>query len=69
MLKITDKARVVVSTWGKKTKAHIREYYVKDGKEKPGKAGITFTREEWEEVKVKWPAIVEEIDRGFEDNG
>ncbi|XP_059432510.1 RNA polymerase II transcriptional coactivator KIWI-like [Corylus avellana] len=44
---ISKNRRVTVRSWQGKVVVDIREFYVKDGKELPGKKGISLTMDQW----------------------
>ncbi|XP_019184501.1 PREDICTED: RNA polymerase II transcriptional coactivator KIWI-like [Ipomoea nil] len=56
---ISKNRRVAVRNWQGKVVVDIREFYVKDGKEMPGKKGISLTMDQWKILREH----VEEIDK------
>jgi len=52
---------VSVKSFRGKVLVNIREYYEKDGKQLPGKKGISLTNEQWEKLKSYIPSIDEDI--------
>ena len=51
-----------VSTFRGTTKIHFREWYEKNGEVKRTQKGVTFTADEWKDLKANWEDIVEFID-------
>ncbi|KAL0909849.1 hypothetical protein M5K25_020754 [Dendrobium thyrsiflorum] len=45
---LSKSRRVTVRSWQGKPMVDIREFYEKDGKELPGKKGITLPLDQWE---------------------
>ncbi|XP_021811054.1 RNA polymerase II transcriptional coactivator KIWI-like [Prunus avium] len=56
---ISKNRRVTVRNWNGKIMVDIREFYVKDGKQMPGKKGISLTKDQWDALHNH----VEEIDK------
>ncbi|KAL3498059.1 hypothetical protein ACH5RR_040791, partial [Cinchona calisaya] len=56
---ISKNRRVSVRNWQGKIVVDIREFYVKDGKQMPGKKGISLTMDQWTVLRDH----VEEIDK------
>lgn len=58
------KRRITVRKWKSKPLIDIREFWTdpKDGKDKPGKKGISLSHDQWEQVK----SLVGEIDEVLE---
>ncbi|KAF5634902.1 transcriptional Coactivator p15 family [Fusarium tjaetaba] len=54
---LSDKRRVGVSEFSKKTFVNIREYYDKDGKTLPGKKGISLSIEQYNAFLKAVPQI------------
>ncbi|KAK7410937.1 hypothetical protein VNO78_02178 [Psophocarpus tetragonolobus] len=61
---ISKYRRVSVRNWQGKIMVDIREFYTKDGKELPGKKGISLTMDQWNVLR----SHVEEIDRVVSEN-
>ncbi|CAL9149925.1 unnamed protein product [Musa hybrid cultivar] len=61
---ISKNRRVSVRLWQGKVVVDIREFYVKDGKELPGKKGISLPMDQW---KVMLDHI-DEIDEAVKEN-
>jgi hypothetical protein len=57
-----QKKRVSINVFRGKTLIDIREYYEDEGELKPGKKGISLTKEQWEKLKKQ----MEEIDEVLE---
>ncbi|KAK2445080.1 hypothetical protein P8452_22813 [Trifolium repens] len=55
--------RVSVRVWQGKVWIDIREFYVKDGKQLPGKKGITLSKDQWAVFRDH----VEEIDKAVQN--
>ncbi|KAJ8325085.1 hypothetical protein QVD99_005865 [Batrachochytrium dendrobatidis] len=51
LLNIGGKNRLTVSKWNNKVLVGIREYYTKDGQEKPGAKGIALSPASWKMIK------------------
>ena len=49
---IGNHRRVTVNKYGGKILVHIRQYYEKDGKQLPGKKGITLQKDAWDNLKL-----------------
>ncbi|KAB2597162.1 RNA polymerase II transcriptional coactivator KIWI-like [Pyrus ussuriensis x Pyrus communis] len=60
---ISKNRRVSVRNWNGKVVVDIREFYVKDGKQMPGKKGISLTMDQWNVLRNH----VEEIDKAVND--
>ncbi|XP_071704161.1 RNA polymerase II transcriptional coactivator KIWI-like [Rutidosis leptorrhynchoides] len=58
---VSKNRRVSVRTWQGKVVVDIREFYLKDGKQMPGKKGISLTMDQWKELR----AHVDEIDKAL----
>ncbi|KAL6521496.1 hypothetical protein OROGR_018065 [Orobanche gracilis] len=61
---LSKNRKVSVRNWQGKVVVDIREYFVKDGKEFPGKRGISLTMDQWEILRKH----VDEIDREVAGN-
>ncbi|KAH9613845.1 hypothetical protein KSS87_000382 [Heliosperma pusillum] len=61
---ISKNRRVSVRTWQGKVVVDIREFYSKDGKQMPGKKGISLTMDQWKVLREH----VEEIDQAVAEN-
>ncbi|GMG99826.1 hypothetical protein Nepgr_001666 [Nepenthes gracilis] len=61
---ISKNRRVSVRNWQGKVVVDIREFYVKDGKQMPGKKGISLTMDQWNVLRDH----VEEIDKAVSEN-
>ncbi|KAL9248143.1 hypothetical protein vseg_021499 [Gypsophila vaccaria] len=61
---ISRNRRVSVRTWQGKVVVDIREFYSKDGKQMPGKKGISLTMDQWKVLREH----VEEIDQAVAEN-
>ncbi|XP_022925285.1 RNA polymerase II transcriptional coactivator KIWI-like [Cucurbita moschata] len=61
---ISKNRRVMVRNWQGKIVVDIREFYVKDGKEMPGKKGISLSLDQWNVLRNH----VEEIDKAVNEN-
>ncbi|KAL8130558.1 hypothetical protein V2J09_019713 [Rumex salicifolius] len=61
---ISKNRRVSVRSWQGKPIVDIREFYVKDGKQMPGKKGISLTMDQWKVLKEH----VNEIDQAVGEN-
>ncbi|XP_009355849.2 RNA polymerase II transcriptional coactivator KIWI-like [Pyrus x bretschneideri] len=60
---ISKNRRVSVRNWNGKVVVDIREFYVKDGKQMPGKKGISLTMDQWDVLRNH----VEEIDKAVNE--
>ncbi|KAI3717612.1 hypothetical protein L1987_69340 [Smallanthus sonchifolius] len=58
---VSKNRRVSVRNWQGKVYVDIREFYVKDGKQMPGKKGISLNMDQWKELR----AHVDEIDKAL----
>ncbi|KAI3983994.1 hypothetical protein MKX01_035121 [Papaver californicum] len=61
---ISKNRRVSVRNWQGKVVVDIREFYVKDGQEFPGKKGISLSMDQWNILRDH----VEEIDKAVAEN-
>ncbi|QCE15119.1 RNA polymerase II transcriptional coactivator KIWI-like [Vigna unguiculata] len=61
---ISKNRRVSVRNWQGKVVVDIREFYSKDGKQLPGKKGISLTMDQWNVLRTH----VEEIDKAVSEN-
>lgn len=61
---ISKNRRVMVRNWQGKIVVDIREFYVKDGKQMPGKKGISLSLDQWNVLRNH----VEEIDKAVNEN-
>ncbi|XP_007048467.2 PREDICTED: RNA polymerase II transcriptional coactivator KIWI [Theobroma cacao] len=61
---ISKNRRVTVRNWQGKIWVDIREFYVKDGKQMPGKKGIALSLDQWNLLRDH----VEEIDKALAEN-
>ncbi|CAA6660410.1 unnamed protein product [Spirodela intermedia] len=61
---ISKNRRVSVRCWQGKIVVDIREFYSKDGKELPGKKGISLTMDQWNILKDH----IGEIDKAIAEN-
>ncbi|XAR71516.1 hypothetical protein NMG60_11028826 [Bertholletia excelsa] len=61
---ISKNRRVSVRNWQGKVVVDIREFYVKDGKQMPGRKGISLTMDQWNVLRDH----VEEIDKAVAEN-
>ncbi|XP_010093100.2 RNA polymerase II transcriptional coactivator KIWI [Morus notabilis] len=61
---ISKNRRVSVRNWQGRIVVDIREFYVKDGKQLPGKKGISLTMDQWNILRDH----VEEIDKAVNEN-
>ncbi|XP_028770081.1 RNA polymerase II transcriptional coactivator KIWI-like [Neltuma alba] len=48
---ISKNRRVTVRTWNGRIWVDIREFYVKDGKQLPGKKGISLSIDQWKVLR------------------
>lgn len=62
-LPLISKKRVSVRKFKGKTLVDIREYYVDDGEEKPGRKGIALSVEDWKELVKNVDQITEWADK------
>ncbi|KAI7743555.1 hypothetical protein M8C21_000754 [Ambrosia artemisiifolia] len=58
---VSKNRRVSVRNWNGKVFVDIREFYLKDGKQMPGKKGISLSIDQWKELR----AHVDEIDKAL----
>ncbi|KAL5726917.1 hypothetical protein ACHQM5_000160 [Ranunculus cassubicifolius] len=58
---LSNKRRVTIQEFKGKTLVSIREYYEKDGKQRPSNKGISLTAEQWATFRKSVPAIEESI--------
>ncbi|KGN54787.1 RNA polymerase II transcriptional coactivator KIWI isoform X1 [Cucumis sativus] len=61
---LSKNRRVMVRNWQGKIVVDIREFYVKDGKQMPGKKGISLSLDQWNVLLNH----VEEIDKAVNEN-
>ncbi|XP_027181520.1 RNA polymerase II transcriptional coactivator KIWI-like [Coffea eugenioides] len=61
---ISKNRRVSVRNWQGRVVVDIREFYVKDGKQLPGKKGISLTMDQWNLLREH----VDEIDKAVAEN-
>ncbi|CAL0319730.1 hypothetical protein TanjilG_03582 [Lupinus angustifolius] len=61
---ISKNRRVSVRNWQGKIVVDIREFYQKDGKQLPGKKGISLTMDQWNVLRDH----IEEIDEAVNEN-
>ncbi|KAK2993443.1 hypothetical protein RJ640_005137 [Escallonia rubra] len=61
---ISKNRRVSVRNWQGKVVVDIREFYVKDGKQMPGRKGISLTMDQWNVLRDH----VNEIDEAVASN-
>ncbi|GAB2218602.1 hypothetical protein Droror1_Dr00001828 [Drosera rotundifolia] len=61
---ISKNRRVAVRNWNGKIMVDIREFYVKDGKQMPGKKGISLTMDQWNILREH----IEEINKAVEES-
>ncbi|KAJ1401231.1 Transcriptional coactivator p15 [Sesbania bispinosa] len=61
---ISKNRRVSVRNWQGRIVVDIREFYVKDGKQMPGKKGISLTMDQWNVLRNH----IEEIDQAVNEN-
>ncbi|KAK7282281.1 hypothetical protein RIF29_10932 [Crotalaria pallida] len=60
---ISKNRRVTVRNWQGKIVIDIREFYQKDGKQLPGKKGISLTMDQWNVLRDH----IEEIDKAVSE--
>ncbi|XP_004502968.1 RNA polymerase II transcriptional coactivator KIWI isoform X2 [Cicer arietinum] len=56
--------KVTVRIWQGKIWVDIREFYIKDGKQLPGKKGISLSMDQWNVLRNH----IEEIDNALSEN-
>ncbi|NP_001238257.1 RNA polymerase II transcriptional coactivator KIWI-like [Glycine max] len=61
---ILKNRRVAVRNWKGSIMVDIREFYVEDGKQLPGRKGISLTMDQWNVLRNH----VEEIDKAINEN-
>ncbi|XP_072950301.1 RNA polymerase II transcriptional coactivator KIWI-like isoform X2 [Typha angustifolia] len=61
---ISKNRRVAVRSWQGKVVVDIREFYIKDGKQLPGKKGISLPMDQWKILLEH----IEEIDEAVKEN-
>ncbi|XP_022977898.1 RNA polymerase II transcriptional coactivator KIWI-like isoform X1 [Cucurbita maxima] len=61
---ISKNRKVIVRNWQGKIVVDIREFYVKDGKQMPGKKGISLSLDQWNVLRNH----VDEIDKAVDEN-
>ncbi|KAL5145962.1 RNA polymerase II transcriptional coactivator KIWI [Glycine soja] len=61
---ISKNRRVAVRNWKGSIMVDIREFYVKDGKQLPGRKGISLTMDQWNVLRNH----VEDIDKAINEN-
>ncbi|CAI9753042.1 unnamed protein product [Fraxinus pennsylvanica] len=61
---LSKNRKVSVRNWNGKVVVDIREFYYKDGKEMPGKKGISLTMDQWKILRDH----VDEIDQEVAEN-
>ncbi|KAF8404054.1 hypothetical protein HHK36_008931 [Tetracentron sinense] len=64
LFEISKNRRVSVRNWQGRVFVDIREFYVKDGKELPGKKGISLSMDQWNVLRDH----VGEIDEAVAEN-
>ncbi|XP_062007374.1 RNA polymerase II transcriptional coactivator KIWI-like [Rosa rugosa] len=62
---ISKNRRVTVRNWNGKVIVDIREFYVKEGKQLPGKKGISLPMDQWNVLR----SHVDEIDKVVNETG
>ncbi|CAA0822953.1 RNA polymerase II transcriptional coactivator KIWI [Striga hermonthica] len=58
---LSKNRRVSVRNWQGKIVVDIREFYIKDGKEFPGKKGISLSMDQWKILKDHVDEIDQEV--------
>lgn len=61
---ISKNRRVSVRSWQGRVMVDIREFYVKDGKQMPGRKGISLTMDQWKVLRDH----AEKIDEAVAEN-
>ncbi|XP_008781618.2 RNA polymerase II transcriptional coactivator KIWI-like [Phoenix dactylifera] len=61
---ISKNRRVSVRSWQGKVVVDIREFYIKDGKQLPGRKGISLPLDQWKVLRDH----IEEIDEAVKEN-
>ncbi|KMT14046.1 hypothetical protein BVRB_4g078750 [Beta vulgaris subsp. vulgaris] len=61
---LSKSRRVTVRSWQGKVVVDIREFYTKDGKELPGRKGISLTMDQWKILRDH----AEDIDQAVAEN-
>ncbi|KAL5993116.1 hypothetical protein ACLOJK_014037 [Asimina triloba] len=64
LLQLSKNRRVSIRIWLGKVVVDIREFYTKDGKELPGKKGISLTMDQWKILRDH----VDDIDKAVAEN-
>jgi len=59
---LSEKRRVSISEFKNVLLYNIREYYEKDGKELPGRKGVSLTKEQWNSLMGSVAAIETAVD-------
>ena len=50
-----------VSEYKKNYSVDVREYYLKDGEERPGQKGLSMPHEQWEKLTAAMPALIAQL--------
>ncbi|XP_022884434.1 RNA polymerase II transcriptional coactivator KIWI-like isoform X1 [Olea europaea var. sylvestris] len=61
---LSKNRKVSVRNWNGKVVVDIREFYYKDGKEMPGKKGISLTMDQWKILRDHADEIDQEVAEG-----